>query len=87
MKTTTAARGFGKWLDTFLSEKGIDTEETLEVEGPSGTNWMPVGCLVEAIKGAPKGEQEGIRSMLVRIDFQNAPVRPYLVHLARAIAQ
>lgn len=86
MKTTTKATRFGSWLDTFLSEKGIDTEERFEVEGRSGTNSIPVGCLVEAIKAAPKHEQDGIKAMIVRIDFANGDVRRYLAHLCKAIA-
>ncbi len=83
----TANRAFGKWLDTFLTEKGIDREETLEVEGKMyGTNWMPISVLVAAIKVAPKHEQDAIKSMLVKIDFKNGNVRHYLTHLAKAIA-
>lgn len=84
--TTTTAKRFAKWLDTFLSEKGIDAEETLDVEGPSGLNVIPVGCVVEAMKVAPEHEQAGIKSMLVRIDFKNGSVTHYLAHLAKAIA-
>lgn len=77
---------FSKWLRTFLSEKGIDLEETLEVEGPSGLNIIPIGALVVTMIGAPSHEQAGIKNMLVKIDFTNAPVRPYLTHLAKAVA-
>lgn len=78
---------FNRWIDTFIAEKGIDTEERFEVEGPSGPNSIPVGCIVDAIKSAPPHEQRAIRDMLVKIDFHNAPVRPYLNHLAKALAQ
>lgn len=64
------ATAFSKWIGTFLSEKGIDLEETLEVEGPSGMNWIPVGSLVEMMRSAPKHEQDGIKAMFVRIDLQ-----------------
>ena len=77
---------FSKWLDTFLEEKGIDMEDVLEVKGRSGINWMPVGVVVSAMKRAPAHEQRGIKTMLVKIDFYNAPVLPYLAHLAQAIA-
>jgi hypothetical protein len=78
---------FSKWLDTFLSEKEIDTEEVLEVEASDGTpNHIPVGSLVDLMKSAPAHEQAGIRSMIVRIDFANGDVRRYLRHLARAVA-
>jgi len=82
----TKMNAFGRWLNTFLDEKGIDREEAFEVPGASGPNHIPVGCLVEAMLAAPKHEQDGIKKMLVRIDFANAPVRPYLAHLAKAIA-
>jgi hypothetical protein len=78
---------FGRWLDTFLEEKGIDLEETFEVEGPSGANFIPVGCIVELAKSAPSSEQAGIKGMLVRIDFANGNVRHFLKHLAGAVAR
>jgi hypothetical protein len=86
--TRTITTAFGRWLDTFLSEKGIGLDEVLEVDGPSGTNWMPVGVLASIMKDeAPAAEQAGIKSMLVRIDFRNGDVRDYLRHLARAVAR
>lgn len=77
---------FAGWLDTFLTEKGIDSEEVLVVDGPSGENDIPVGCLVEAMEAAPAHEQAAIKSMLVKIDFRNGDVRHYLRHLAHVIA-
>lgn len=77
---------FEKWLDVFLSEKGIDLEHRFLVDGPSGENSIPVACLVDAIKAAPKHERDGIKGMMVRLDFVNAPILPYLAHLAKAIA-
>lgn len=78
---------FATWLKTFIEEKRIDTDQMIEVEGRSGTNWIPVGCLVEAMVAAPTHEQRGIREMIVRIDFQNGDVMRYFRHLARAIAR
>jgi hypothetical protein len=77
---------FNKWLDTFLSEKGIDLETTLTAEGASGTNYIPLACLVDAIKAAPASEQRQIKHGIVRLDFYNAPVLPFFNHLAGAIA-
>lgn len=77
---------FSKWLDTFLSEKSIDGEQVLNVAGPSGANSIPVACLVDVMKRAPKQEQQGIKSMLVKIDFRNGSVLDYFRHLAQAIA-
>lgn len=77
---------FNTWLDTFLSEKGVDLEDVLEVEGPSGLNCMPVACLVDLMKQAPTPEQTGIKAMIVKIDFLNGDVLDYFRHLAKAVA-
>ena len=77
---------FKTWLDTFIEEKGIDLEESFEVQGPSGTNFMTYENVVEAIKSAPSNEQAGIKTMIVKIDFKNGDVKPYFKHLAQAIA-
>jgi hypothetical protein len=78
---------FDAWLKTFIEEKRIDTEQMIEVEGRLGTNWIPVGCLMEAMIAAPAHEQRGIRDMIVRIDFRNGDVMRYFRHLAQAIAR
>lgn len=80
------ADGFEKWLDTLISEKGIDTETVLEVSGTSGANFIPLECLISTIKQAPKHERDGIKTMLVKIDFVNGSILDYFRHLARAIA-
>jgi hypothetical protein len=77
---------FKKWLETFIEEKGVDTEQVLKVAGPSGENSIPVACLLEAILQAPVHEQAGIKTMIVKIDFVNGDVLHYFQHLARAIA-
>ena len=53
---------FSTWINTFLAEKGIDGEQVLTVEGPSGANHIPVACLVELMKQAPKHERDAIRN-------------------------
>lgn len=77
---------FNKWLDTFVSEKGLDTEQVIEAEGPSGANFMPLAIVLGAIKQAPKHEQEKIRWTIVRIDFANGDVMHFFAHLAKALA-
>jgi hypothetical protein len=77
---------FSNWIDTFLCEKGIGSDTLLEVEGNSGLNVIPVGCLVDAMKAASSGEQRSLKAAIVRIDFVNADVLPFLRHIARAIA-
>lgn len=78
---------FNKWIDTFVSEKGIDLEHMFEVEGPSGTNWIPVAVVVEHMKIAQMTEQAAIKDMIVRIDFQNGDVLDFFNHLAKALAR
>ena len=75
------------WIDRFLKEKGVDLEQSFVVEGNSGANYMTLGVVVEHIKLAPKQEQTAIKNMLVKLDFNNAPVEPFLKHLAQALAQ
>lgn len=77
---------FGKWLDTFIEEKGIDTEQMVTAAGPSGENHIPVGVIAEHMKIAPKQEQDAIKDVLVRIDFQNGDVLHFFKHLAGALA-
>ena len=77
---------FTNWLNTFIDEKGIDTEQGFEVEGPSGANWMTYGIVIEAIKQAPANEQAGIKATIVKIDFANGDVCHFFRHLAQAIA-
>jgi hypothetical protein len=77
---------FRKWLDTLVSEKGLDTEQVLTVNGPSGANFIPLSIVLDAIKATSASEQAGIKNMLVRIDFRNGNVVDYFRHLAQAIA-
>ena len=77
---------FNKWLDTLIEEKKLDTESTCEVEGKEwGWNLIPLGCVIEAIKSAPKNEQAAIKDTLVKIDFINGDVMHFFKHLAGAI--
>lgn len=79
---------FSQWIDTFIEEKGIDLEHRFNVKGPKwGWNSIPIGCVVEALKDAPKHEQSAVKSMLVKLDFLNMKIVPYFEHLAKAIAQ
>jgi hypothetical protein len=78
---------FSKWINTLIDEKGIDREQVLKVEGPSGVNSIPVGCIVDMMIGAPAKEQQGIKAMLVKIEFHNGDVVDYFRHLAQAVAR
>ncbi len=84
--TIKSTRSFIQWLNTFNAEKGLDLEDILEVEGPCGVNIMPLGVVIEAIKGACLIEQMSIHKTLVNIDFRNGDIVHFYAHLAKAIA-
>lgn len=78
---------YEKWLDTLIEEKGLDKEmNIIEVEGNSGTNYIPLGCLVEVINQASAAEKAQIKNTLVLIDFKNGDIMHFFRHLAQAIA-
>ena len=77
---------FATWLDTFLSEKGIDLDTPITVEGSWGPNYMTVENVVDAMKATSAGEQNAIKTTFVKIDFANGDVMHFIKHLAKAIA-
>ena len=79
-------RGFKSWLNRFVDEKGLDREEMIVVDGPSGENIMNLGVVLEHMLIAPDREQSAVRDMIVRIDFVNGNVMHYFKHLAKALA-
>lgn len=78
---------FAQWFKTFNEEKGIDGETDIQVEGPSGTNFMTLQNVWDAILSTTPAEKAGIKAMIVKIDFANGDVIDYYKHLAKAIAQ
>ncbi len=81
------ANVFDEWLDVFIKEKGIDLDKVFTVRGPSGTNRVPYGVVIEHMKIAPKHEQRQLKNMLVKLDFRNSSIEKYLEHLGKAIAK
>lgn len=77
---------FNNWIDTLIEEKGIDLDDSFEINGQSGFNLFTYGVIVEAIKSAPAHEQKAIKDVIVMIDFKNGDVRHYFRHLAQALA-
>ena len=76
------------YLNNLISEKAnISMTTPIEVEGASGTNFMNVGVIVEHILIAPKTEQQAIKNVLVRIDFNNGDILDFFKHLAKALAR
>lgn len=80
------SKSFETWFKTFNEEKGIDPEQEIEVQGPSGPNFMQLQDVFDAILSTSDAEQAGIKVMLVKIDFSNADPVGYYKHLAQAIA-
>lgn len=77
---------FKTWIDTLVEEKGIDKEEFLFVNGPSGENIIPIGSVIESMIMTSEKEQKAIKNMLVKIDFVNGDIKHYFKRLAHAIA-
>lgn len=77
---------FSKWLDTLISEKNIDTDQMIEVEGNGGLNMIPVSIVLDAIKATCDQERAQIKTILVKIDFANGDVLHFIKHLAKALA-
>jgi hypothetical protein len=76
------------YLNNLISEKAnISMTTPIEVEGASGTNFMNVGVIVEHILIAPKAEQQAIKNVLVKIDFNNGDILDFFKHLAKALAR
>lgn len=79
---------FENWIDTFISEKGIDLEQSFEFEDSTGGfNIMQYQIVVDAMKIASNDEQKQIKEMLVKIDFQNGDVLHFLRHLGKGLAE
>ena len=75
------------YLNTLITEKGLNREMILEVQGQSGLNIMPLGVVLDNISATSKDEQKAIKNILVKIDFQNGNIMDFFKHLAQAIAR
>ena len=75
------------YIYTLIEEKGLNLQTTIDVEGQSGLNIIPLGVVVEHILIAPTHEQKQIKNTLVKIDFHNGDVMHFFTFLAKAIAR
>jgi len=80
------SESIANWLDTFISEKGLDIDQYFEIDGPSGVNMINYHHVLQIIKSAPIQEQRAIKMMMISLDFNNADIAKYFRHLAQAIA-
>tara|TARA_R110002153_G_scaffold71682_3_gene187822 strand:+ start:1413 stop:1646 length:234 start_codon:yes stop_codon:yes gene_type:complete len=76
-----------KYLNTLISEKNINTETIFEVEGESGTNFIPLAVVIEYISTMPESMQDKVRTQLVKIDFHNGNVLNFFEYIAKYIAK
>jgi hypothetical protein len=77
---------FAKWLDTLIEEKGVDLEDTFEVETEIQTHLMSYGVVIEHCKIASDKEQAFIKDTLVKIDFKNGDIKHFFRHLGKCLA-
>lgn len=78
---------FASWIQTFVSEKGLDLDHRFEMDGPSGmVNSIPLSNVVAATIHTCQSEQELIRKHLISLDFRNSDVMDYFEKLAGALA-
>ena len=77
------------YLNTLVAEKGLDQEATIiEVEGAEwGTNFIPLGCVIDFIMESGKANQAAVKDTLVKIDFANGDVMHFFKHVASFMAK
>lgn len=74
---------FNEWLDTFLSEKGINVEDTsFTIDRNKFTHLVELGVLVGFIKDLPISTKKKIKNNLVLIDLRNGDITHFLRYLA-----
>lgn len=79
------------YLETLLTEKNIDLEETLVIDANTRyshiyTYQQLIEDIVEITKGEPK-MREAIKKNFVMIDFRNGDVTDYFKHLAKGLVK
>lgn len=82
------ATAFARWIDTFVSEKGLDTAHvfTVDTDDIWERHFIPLAVVIEAAKGAGAAEQAQIKQTFVMIDFKNGDVMHFFEFLARGLA-
>ncbi len=59
------------WIETFVEEKGFDTEMTFEVKDGDDLHLVSLGSVIQGIKNTTKEERKQIKKNLIRMDFSN----------------
>jgi hypothetical protein len=66
------------YLETLITEKGVDLESNITIDGHFGITYQ---MLIDFISEAKDYHQQ-IKTTLVKIDFMNGDLFHYLQHLA-----
>ena len=77
---------FSKWFETFLEEKDLPFESFTVTADNGVEHIMDTDVVIEAIKGCSAEEQRGIKDIIVRLDFANAPINHFFKHLGEGLA-
>lgn len=73
------------YLKQFFAEKVI-SYQTFEIKDKTGTtNYLDSDAVIEAILNCPAKEQEKIADKLRELDFHNAPIDPFIAHVAEGL--
>lgn len=72
------------FFDRFFDEKEIPFT-TFEIEHGDTVHFIDTDVVIEGIRSAPRHEKKQVENMLRRLDFHNAPIVPFLEHLAKAM--
>mgnify|MGYP003625564276 FL=1 len=77
------------YLNALVEEKGLDLEATIiEAETTEwGTNFIPLGCVIDYIMESGASNQAAVRDTLVKIDFANGNVMHFFKHVASFMAK
>lgn len=75
------------YLNTLISEKGINPESTFEFTTNGYTNFVCLDVIVEFIDSMPKEYQKKIKSQLVAIDFQNGDIMHCIKYYGEMMCQ
>lgn len=84
-KAAPRKSAFVKWFETYLDESNHQDRLWTLTANDGVEHIIGSDVVIEAIKNAPKHEQKGIKSMIVRIDFRAGDVNDYFRHLAGAL--
>ena len=76
------------YLNNLISEKNINSEMILEIEGSEwGTNFIPLKVVIDFLLNADKATQEKAKMNLIKIDFHNGDVLHFFKYIAKFLAK